>query len=100
MICTTVGHMICTMYSGQRLNQYNSGDFSIVVQIFISLLQITGFQVNKEKLLINSFSLFLCLCIHTVEKLGRNKKFKSKVVIIVLIYTTTTVGKITKGKIT
>ena len=91
MICTSVGHMICTMYSSQRFNQYNSDDFSIVVQNFISLLQITGFQVNKEKLLVVS----MFMCIHTVEKLGRNKKFKSKVVIIVLIYTTTTVGKIT-----
>ena len=42
------------------------------------------------KLLIDSFSLFPCLCI---SMLGRNQKLKSKVVFILLIHTTTTIFK-------
>ena len=48
-------------------------------------------QVNKKKPLIYSFPVFPCLCvstIHAVWKPSRNKKMKSKVVFIVLSFTT------------
>ena len=44
-----------------------------------SFLQITSSQVNKEKLLIGSFSYFsMFMFIHTVWKLGKSKKFNRK----------------------
>ena len=49
------------MYSGLRLYQYNEDDLS-VSGFLTSFFQITSLPVNKEKLLIDSFSLFPCLC--------------------------------------
>ena len=59
----------------------------------ITLSQITSFQVNKDKLLIDSFSLFPCLCVSMMFESLIEKKFKSKGGFIVLIYTPTTVVK-------
>ena len=57
-------------YSDWRLYQYNENDFSILV-----LTSFFKLQVNKGKLLIDSFSLFPCLCvynpIHAVLNLGK-----------------------------
>ena len=45
------------------------------------------YKLTKEKLLIDIFSLFPCLC---VSMLSRNQKLKSKVIFIVLIILHTT----------
>jgi len=96
--------LICQTYSGNplrkvdliqwsRLYQYNEDDFSL--QILVSnmiLFQITSLQVYKEKLLIHMLLIvFMFLCIRAVWKFVKNKKCKSKVVFMVLIFTTTTI---------
>ena len=61
---------------------------------FLTMLSYITFQVTKEKLSIDRQFLFSCICVsYDVWKLGRNKKFKSKVVFIVLIYATKTAFK-------
>jgi len=44
-------------YSSWRLYQYNEDD------LLTSFFSITSLQVNKEKMLIDSLFLFLCLCV-------------------------------------
>jgi len=55
-------------YNGRRLYQCNEEDFSIQVLISSVLFQITTLQVNKEKLLIDRFYLFPCLCVSMLFK--------------------------------
>ena len=51
------------IYSNWRLYLYNEEDFSFLVLISTSFFQITSLQVSKKKVLIDNFSLCLCLCV-------------------------------------
>ena len=77
-LCKISLTFLCHFYSGQRLNQYKEDDFYILV------------------LLIDSFSLFLC--IHAVWKLSRNKNLNRKSSLLYW-YTTTTVNTYKKIKL-
>ena len=77
-LCEISLTFLCHFYSGQRLNQYKEDDFYILV------------------LLIDSFSLFLC--IHAVWKLSRNKNLNRKSSLLYW-YTTTTVNTYKKIKL-
>ena len=83
----------------RKLHQYRSA-YIVQQSAFISI-QINDFsikvsfvklQVNKkkEKLLIDSFCLFPCLCVSLLCEILLKEKFKSKVVFTVLKYTPTT----------
>ena len=53
-------------YSGRRWYQYNEDDF---LKLIMLVCQISNLLVNKEKLLIDNFFSFTCLCVSAVWKL-------------------------------
>ena len=78
-VCTALGVIINTMMT-TFLFEF----------IFPTSFFKTSKKINQVKLLIGSFCLLPCWCVSPVWKLGRNKRFKSKITFIVLINTTTT----------
>ena len=77
-------------YMLTQLLHWSSSNTRKTTFIFKLIFQITGLQVSKRRCKLTLLFVSMFMCIRAVWKLDRNQKLKLRVVLIVLVYSTTT----------